>query len=165
MCKEGVFIKGEVFAKKTSTGNIEYLEGYIKRSPVMEDNVSLNVEDCINFGNILAKYGISLEEYIDSFHNPQSFTENSDDGSAKRILNRSNIKLASYLFSMKFVEFVNQNAYFSERFAIDNDAICFDKPSIIPTTSNIGNLSFIDILTKTAITNIYYLLFFYRCSY
>ncbi|CAF4458914.1 unnamed protein product [Rotaria socialis] len=137
LCKEGVFIKGDVFAKKTSTGIIEHLQRYVKRSPAIDGNGSLNVEDYINFGNILAKYEISIEEYINSFNNAQSFMENSGGATVKRILNRSNIKLASYLFSMKFVEFISQNNYFSERFAIDNDAICFDKPYILPTTSNI----------------------------
>ena len=154
LCKEGVCIKSEVFAKKASGGIIEYLEGYIKRSPAIDENAPLNVEDCINFGSMREKYGIFLEENTNSFNNKQSFMENSEHKSVKHILNRSDIKLTSYLFSTKFFEFINQNTYFSERFAIDNDAICFDKPSIIPTTSNIGNLYFIDMPNKTTIVNI-----------
>ena len=91
LCKEGVFIKDEVFAKKTSTGIVEHLKEYIERSPATDDNEPLNVEDCINFGNILAKYGISIEEYINSFNNTKSFMENSECVTAKCILNRSNI--------------------------------------------------------------------------
>jgi hypothetical protein len=143
LCQESVFIKHDVFAKKTLGGHIEFLEGYIKRRPIIDDNTPLNIEDCINFGNLLATYDITVEEYINSFNNKQSLTENSERGFVKRILNRSDIKLTSYLFSFKFVDFINKDSYFSERFAIDDDAVCPDTAAVVPTTSNTRKLYFV----------------------
>ena len=129
-------MKHNVFAKKSSTGDIEYLEGYIKRGPAIDDGTPSSAKDCIHFGNLLATYDITLEEYIASFNKQQTYKENLEYDFVKRILNRSDIRLKSYLFSSHFVGFMNGNSYFSQRFSISEDAICFNEPSMILTTSN-----------------------------
>ena len=60
---------------------------------------------------------------------------------SKYIFNRSHIKLTSYLFSSKFVDFINSNNYLRERYTTVNDAVCFEKPSVAPTISNASGLS------------------------
>ncbi|CAF3956652.1 unnamed protein product [Rotaria sordida] len=136
LCQVGIFIRREVFAKRSSSGDVEYLEGYIKYSPVDSNDTSFNIEEYIHFANLLATYDITTEEYIDSFNGKQAFLQNDEGGFIKHVLNRSHIKLKSYLFSLKFVDFIQNNNYFSQRFTIDNSATCFDKPSMTPTTSN-----------------------------
>ncbi|CAF4896077.1 unnamed protein product, partial [Rotaria sp. Silwood1] len=136
LCQDGIFIRREVFAKRSSSGDVEYLEGYIKCSPVDSNDTSSNIEEYIHFADLLATYDITTEEYIDSFNGKQAFLQNDEGGFIKHVLNRSHIKLKSYLFSLKFVDFVQNNNYFSQRFTIDNSDTCFDKPSMTPTTSN-----------------------------
>ena len=114
LAEQKIFIKDEVFAKRTSFGNVEYLDGYIKRSPVGSNDMSSNIEECIHFANVLALYEITTEEYIDSFNSKQPFLQDHEDGFIKYVSNRSHIKLASYLFSSKFVDFINSNNYFRE---------------------------------------------------
>jgi hypothetical protein len=143
LCTEGIFNKQDVFAKKTSAGNIELLEGYIKRRPSPDDNTTSSIQDCINFGNLLGSYDITIEEYITSFNSKQSSITNSKDGFVKHILDRSHIKLTSHLFSSTFVDFINKDNYFSERFTIDIDAVCPNLPLMVPTTSNTRELYFI----------------------
>ncbi|CAF4745372.1 unnamed protein product [Rotaria sp. Silwood1] len=140
LCQDGIFIRREVFAKRSSSGDVEYLEGYIKCSPVDSNDTSSNIEEYIHFADLLATYDITTEEYIDSFNGKQAFLQNDEVGFIKHVLNRSHIKLKSYLFSLKFVDFVQNNNYFSQRFTIDNSDTCFDKPSMTPTTSNTQNV-------------------------
>ncbi|CAF3836210.1 unnamed protein product [Rotaria sp. Silwood1] len=140
LCQDGIFIRREVFAKRSSSGDVEYLEGYIKCSPVDSNDTSSNIEEYIHFADLLATYDITTEEYIDSFNGKQAFLQNDEGGFIKHVLNRSHIKLKSYLFSLKFVDFVQNNNYFSQRFTIDNSDTCFDKPSMTPTTSNTQNV-------------------------
>jgi hypothetical protein len=90
----------------------------------------------VKFGSLLATYDITIEEYIGSFDNKQLFMKNSEFGAVKSVLSRSDIKLTSYLFSSKFVGFIDKDNYFSERFAIDDNAICSNALSMIATTSN-----------------------------
>ncbi len=103
----------------------------------------MNIEDCINFGNLLATYDITVEEYVNSFNNKQPFVANSEHGFVKRILSKSDIKLRSYLFSSKLVDLIHKDSYFSQRFAVDDNAVCSNTPSMEPTTSNTRELYFI----------------------
>ena len=141
LVEQKLFIKDEMFAKRNSSGNVEYLDGYIKRSPVDSNDMSSNIEECIDFANVLALYEITTEEYIDSFNSQQPFLQDHEGGFTKYVFNRSHIKLTSYLFSSKFVDFINSNNYFCERYTIDSNAICFEKPSVAPTTSNTRELN------------------------
>ncbi|CAF3850791.1 unnamed protein product [Adineta steineri] len=133
---EKIFKNEDVFAKRTASGDIEYLVGYIKHSPVNDIDISSNIDECIRFANVLAGYDITMEEYVNSFHGKQSFLQNDDDQPVKYILDRSHIKLSSYLFSSKFVNFINNDNYFRERYTIDDSAICLDRSFLAPTTSN-----------------------------
>ncbi|CAF4127646.1 unnamed protein product, partial [Adineta steineri] len=133
---EKIFKNEDVFAKRTASGDIEYLVGYIKHSPVHDNDISSNIHQCIRFANVLAGYDITMEEYVNSFHGKQSFLQNDDDQPVKYILDRSHIKLSSYLFSSKFVNFINNDNYFRERYTIDDSAICLDRSFLAPTTSN-----------------------------
>ena len=116
LCQEGIFIKDDVFAKQTSAGITEYLDGYIKCGLALNDGTTDDIEDSVNFGDKLSTYEITLEEYINSFNNKQPFIQNSDNNFIKRVLNRSDIKLTSFLFSVKFVDFISKNNFYSQRF-------------------------------------------------
>lgn len=146
LCKERFFIKGEFFAKRRSSGTIEYLEGYVKHCPPLDEDSLMNVDEYIGFGNMLAAYDLSLEEYIASFYHKQPLMDTSNNETNKYVLNRSNIKLTSYLFSMKLVDFFQQNASYRNRFDIENNCICFENPSAAPTTSNTSIFYFISQL-------------------
>lgn len=66
LCHQGVFLRKNVFARKTSSNDVEYLEGYIKVAPPMNGAESA-VEQMIQFTTMLSQYDISIEEYIQSF--------------------------------------------------------------------------------------------------
>jgi hypothetical protein len=133
---EGIFVKQHIFAKKNSNG-VEYLEGYIKTSPTHDSkNMPFSIEDTIKFANLLATYDLTLEEYINSFNNKKPFVNNASGSLIKRILNRTDIRLTSYLFSNKFVDFVNNNSFYSQRFIVNDDAICCHTEHMLSTTSH-----------------------------
>ena len=96
---------------------------------------------------MLAKYNINLEAYIDSFNNTQLAIQNSKNNLVKCVLDRKDIKLKSYLFSTKFVELINNDIFYSQRFTVNDEAICFNREDMLPTTSNSRQLNSILLLT------------------
>jgi hypothetical protein len=116
--------------------------------------MSSNVEEYIRFANALASYEITCEEYIDSLNGKQTFLQDHNGNFIKHVLNRSHIKLSSYLFSSKFINFINNNDYFRERYTIEDNAICLEKPSMTPTASNIRELNCFSCLKKLTIVTI-----------
>lgn len=135
LCHQGIFLKKDVFAKKTSNDSIDYLEGFVKFAPSISDSGS-GIEQLVEFGKVLAQYDITIEEYIQSFVSQDRLISNPDGSFVKYVLTRSDIKLKSFLFSVNFVEFLHRNQFYSQRFAISTDAICIADPPITPTTSN-----------------------------
>jgi len=101
------------------------------------------MEDNIEFANMLAKHNITLEEYISSFDNEQSFAQDSNNNVIKRVLDRTDIYLTSYLFSMKLLDLINNNNFYSQRFTVTDEAVCWNTEHMLPTTSNSGYLHFI----------------------
>jgi hypothetical protein len=155
LVEKKVCIKKEVFAKRNSSGAVEDLDGYIKRNPTDVHDISPNVEECIEFANILASYDITSEQYIDSFNGKQSFVQDGNGAFIKNVLDRSHITLRSYLFSSKFLDFINGNSYFREQFTIDEEALCQEKPSMAPTVSNTSELHLFSCLNKLSIDIIF----------
>lgn len=141
LCNERIFIKYEVFAKQTSNGSIEYLDGYIKASPVVT-SIRSSIEEVLDFGNLLAQYNLSVEEYIRSFTGKKELIQNSDGDFVKHVLTRADIFLKSYLFSPKLIEFMDNNKFYHERFTISEDAVCKISQPTMPTTSNIRMFCF-----------------------
>ena len=142
LCEQGIFIKQDVFAKKMSTGTIEYLEGYIKHVPSVNDNAFSTIEESVSFGGLLAHYDITVEQYLKSFTKKRQTTRKQDGTTDKYALTRADIKLKSYLFSANFADFINKSQFYSERFVISDDAICLNHVPIVPTTSNTGSSPF-----------------------
>lgn len=139
LCDDGIFIRHDIFAKKTSNERIHYLEGFVKVAPVMGGNPS-NIEQTILFCEVLAQYDVMIEEYLQSFTEKHRSMRHSDETAPKYILNRSDIKLKSFLFSKKFSEFLQKNYFYAQRYTISSDAICNIDSPITPTTSNIRML-------------------------
>lgn len=140
LCDERIFLKYEVFAKQTSNGGIEYLDGFIKASPVVT-GIRSSIEEVLDFGNLLAQYDLSIEEYIRSFTAKKELIQNSDGDFVQHVLTRSDILLKSYLFSPKLIAFMDNNKFYRERFMISQNAVCKISQPTMPTTSNIRMFS------------------------
>ena len=112
LCDQGVFIKIDVFAKKNSSENVDYLEGFVKIAPMISNNGS-GIEQIIHFGKMLAQHDVTIEEYVQSFIDKDRLIRNPDGSYVKHVLTRSDIKLKSFLFSTKLVEFIQNNDLYS----------------------------------------------------
>ena len=105
-----LLVKGDWFASRSVKGKITLEIGYLKGHP------GNNVEAHSHFAELLASYGI---DYVDF---ERSFTKGKT-GNTPRILDMTDIKQTSWLYSSHLADMIQNNDFLRRRVTLDPVAI------------------------------------------